>query len=100
MELKRIWVFGKYHKNMQLGNYGVKIYECDNFSLDFVDNSSINAIAYIGEEGFYFHIISLHKNGKIYRSHRFHKKYMTIVRDSIFDYYENKSKVRVIKNVY
>ena len=93
MELLEIYIYGKYNKKMSLCNREEKIYECDSFALEFKNGSSISAIAHIDKNGYYFNILALYKNGKIYRNFRFHKKYVAIVRDNIFEYYKKLNKV-------
>lgn len=92
MEIKDIYIFGKYTKKMSLCNKAEKEYICDNFAINLENNIGINAIAHIDEDGFYFNILAIYNNGKIYRNNRYFTKYITITRDNIFNYYNGKNK--------
>lgn len=88
MEIKDIYIFGKYYKNMALCGRKEKIYECDQFAIELTNGISITAIAHIDKNGYYFNIIRIINNGKIYRNSRYFIKYITLVRDSIYEYYQ------------
>lgn len=93
MKVKDIYIFGKYTKKMSLCNKAEKEYICDNFAINLENNIGINAIAHISEEGFYFKILAVYNNGKIYRNNRYFTKYVTLIRDSIFNYYNSKKMI-------
>lgn len=87
MELEKIDQIGKCYKNMSLCGREEKMYKCDIFILEFNDTAKIHAIGYIDNDGFYFNIWKVYKNGKNYRNSRYFTKYVTLVRDNIFNYY-------------
>ena len=88
MNIKEIYIFGKFYKKMSLNGRPEKIYKCDNFSIKLDDGIEINAIGYLNDDGYYFNILAVYKNNKIYRSPKYHLKYIILVRDGIFDYYK------------
>lgn len=100
MDVKEIYIFSKYYKNMLLcGNKREKIYKCDNFAIILENNIIINAIGFISKaDGFYFEILSIKNNNKIYRSPRYYLKYLCTVRDSIFEYYRKNGGIPWEKN--
>ena len=89
MQVKNVYKFGEYYKKMQLCGHKEKIYKCDNIAIELDNDTAINVIGNF-ENGFYFDILKVYKNGKIYTARRYHYKYMTLVRDILFKYYNNK----------
>ena len=93
MKINRI---GTYYKGKKSENGGEIIEEFDNFNIE-LDNVGINAIAKIDKNGYYFNILAVYKNNRIYRGQRFHIKYINIVRDIIFEHYRQNNMVEWLK---
>lgn len=93
MSINRI---GSYFKGKRLPNGAEMVEKFDNFNIE-LDNVGINAIAKIDNDGYYFKILAVYRNGKIYRGQRFHTKYIATVRDTIFEYYEKNGQVPWLK---
>jgi hypothetical protein len=93
VELNRI---GQYFKGKKIEDGAEMLEVYDNFNIEIMENGNkigINAIADIKEKGFYFDILAVYRNGKIYRGKRYHRKYIVTVRDVIFEYYKAENKV-------
>lgn len=88
MNIKEIYIFGKIYRKMSLCGRPEKIYKCDNFSIKLDNGIEINAIGCLNDDGYYFNILAVYKNNKIYRNFKYHRKYIILVRDGIFDYYK------------
>lgn len=93
MSINRI---GSYFKGKSLPNGAEMVEKFDNFNIE-LDNVGINAIARINDDGFYWDILAVYKNNRIYRGQRFHIKYIATVRDTIFEYYEKNGQVPWLK---
>lgn len=89
MSIKQV---GTYFKGKKLENGAEMIEKYDNFFIE-IENATVNAIAKIDKEGYYFNILAVYRNGRIYRGQRYHIKYMTTVRDIIFEYYKENNLV-------
>lgn len=88
---------GLYYKGKNNSNGAEIIEEYDNFNIEIDKKISINAIAKIDKNGYYFNILAVYKNNRIYRGQRFHIKYIHIVRDIIFEYYKKNNMVEWLK---
>ena len=94
IEIRKIENAKAYKKMTLCGTEEEKIYKLDMFYID-IDNIRICARAFI-DNSYYFdisHIIDTEKN-KMYKSSRYFTKYISIVRDTIFEYYEKKGLVK------
>ena len=107
MSINRI---GAYFKGKTLDNGAKYLDVYDNFNIEIdtenmgekvgekmSEKVGINAIGKIDENGYYFHVLAIYKNGKIYRAERYHIKYITLVRDIIFEYYKENDMVAWLK---
>lgn len=92
MNVKEIFIVGKYNKQMSLCGDKEKIYVCDNFVINLENDVGINAIAHLDKEGYYFNILKVVNKDRWYKNSKYFTKYITLVRDSIFEYYKKNGK--------
>lgn len=97
IEIRKIENAKAYKKMTLCGTEEEKNYELDMFYID-IDNIKICARAFVNNS-YYFdisYIIDTEKH-KTYRSSRYFIKYIPIVRDTIFEYYEKNGLVKWLK---